>query len=63
MNKQILPVVSTKAEMLEHYPITEKLVNVKTVKEWNEVREELKSEVPWHVLNFIDSSGLIKQVL
>lgn len=43
--------------------VIENLKKVKTVKEWNEVREQAKDSLPLSDLIKIDQSGLIVDVL
>lgn len=43
--------------------VIENLKTVKTVKEWNEVREQAKDSLPLSDLIKIDQSGLIVDVL
>jgi len=37
-----------------------KISHVKSVEEWNECRDELKSEYPMEVISALDASGYIK---
>jgi len=40
--------------------IRTKISHVKSVEEWNECRDELKSEYPMEVISALDASGYIK---
>jgi len=39
-----------------------KISHVKSVEEWNECRDELKSEYPMSVISALDASGYIKEL-
>ena len=42
--------------------IRTKISHVKSVEEWNECRDELKSKFPMDVISALDSSGYIKEL-
>ncbi|KKL47214.1 hypothetical protein LCGC14_2337790 [marine sediment metagenome] len=58
--REIDPIPITISDLFIYYPETKALRNT-TIKEWNEVRDDLKDKVPQFIINFIDASGLVKQ--
>ena len=55
------PIPTSIEEFVKYYPnVAKTLADTKTVSEWNDAREVLKNMVHHTIINYIDTSGIIK---